>query len=508
MAAQTLGFTIDNGLDNTGLRLWRARAFKRLGRFDEALADCDAASSFSPDDMSILWLRAGLLMSMGRDREALEAVASLGARTGSGTQMPGDEASLQILRASTAFREGRWKEAASAALSVLRQGAHAGGAGSSGRGKAAFHAIVAESLRALGQPERARPHAERAIEGDPDSPELRISLALILWDQGDYKGALAASEAARLRGAEPGEADYLALLSRSQLDDNTSPLVPLLQDLLRKKTRRGEEPDPRLLFALGKCLYHDERPDLARVWFEKVLALVPTHELSRLYLISVAESLEEDEPCTRAYEAYLDLFPDNSAIRRDFAEFLASRERWKKAETLLEKGLAYAEPTPGTKRMLARAYRENGKYRDASLIYRDLLREDPENGELLMALCLCLSRDGKSEYAVALLESAPLPAMESAGPWIVKGILAGRLGRTESAVEALHKACELEPRHPRPWRELSRLYSSRGLDAFAAEARSRAEALEAGSSRGKKNRKSSIVSEASAGKTADPRGPG
>ena len=71
MARQLLGFAIDNGLEGTAIRLWRAKALRETGRVPEAIADCEAALAASPGDPSIRWLRAGLLLAAGRQAEAL-----------------------------------------------------------------------------------------------------------------------------------------------------------------------------------------------------------------------------------------------------------------------------------------------------------------------------------------------------------------------------------------------------------------------------------------------------
>jgi Flp pilus assembly protein TadD len=78
--------------------------------------------------------------------------------------------------------------------------------------------------------------------------------------------------------------------------------------------------------------------------------------------------------------------------------------------------------------------------------------------------------------------------MRRAGPWIVKGLMAERLGRLETAIDSYRKASELEPRLERPWRDLARIYLSRGLVAFAEEAELRAEEARAKTGKGREGR--------------------
>ena len=469
MARQLLGFAIDNGLDGIGPRLWRAKAYRELGRFREALADCDRALASSPGDGSIRWLRAGLLLASGRQAEAAAEFEELRALDPSLPSLPGDDRSLARLRVSKAFREERWREAAQAAIALLR----------AEPADAPLRAMAAESLRALGEVERAKNHWQRAVEADPESFELRLGLALALWDGGDYAEALRAVERARRLGAPATEADYYAALCRARLGEDPATLLPLLQSLIRSRTAQTGEADPRLMFALGEALYRSGRPDLAAGWFDKVLALSPEHELSLLYRISSAESLGDGPGLAAAYEAYLSRYPDNAKLRRELVNLLISRADWPTACAQLEAGLAYAEPGSGSRRLLAACYRNAGRYREAAIAYRDLLRADPSSGELLVGLAYSLDKAGESAFALALLEKAPAAAKAGAAPWQLQGRIAARLGRKEAALDALRRAAEIDPDNERCWRGLASLYESSGLAGLAANCLERADALAA-----------------------------
>jgi tetratricopeptide (TPR) repeat protein len=479
LARQILGFLIDNGADGAAARLWRAKALRNLGRPREALADCETALASSPEDESLRWLHAGLLLEAGRQAEGLEAMRGLRGGAAAGEPLPRDPAALARYRAAAAFSEGRWKEAAEEALLLLK----ARQPGAPAAEEAALRALIAQSLRELGQTERAAAHWERAIHADPRSPDLRLGLALCFFDLADYPQALTQAEAARALGAPESETEYISLLALTRSGADPDTLIPRLQRLIRERARGSGTADPRLLFALGESLYRSGRPDLALTWFDQVLRLVPDHEMSLLYRISVAESLGDQEAGLQASAAYIAAYPDNEKIRRELVNLLVSLERWEAAAAILEGGLAYGDPGEGARRLLARAWREEGRYREAALIYRDLLRASPSDGELLLALCLCLDRDGKGDHALALLEAAPAAAKKRAAPWIVIGVLHSRRGHTEKAVDALRTATELEPGTARAWRELAAIYAKGGLHEFAASAAAKAKAAELATAR-------------------------
>jgi tetratricopeptide (TPR) repeat protein len=467
MARQVLGFAITNGLDGAAIRLWRAKALRESGNIPEAIRDCEAALAAAPGDPSIRWVRAGLLLASGRGPEALHEFEAIRAKHPELPAFPADDRSLARLRASVAFREGRYKEAVSDCMPLLRADPK----------DAALRSIAAESLRALGELERSRDHWMRAIEAAPKESEFRLGLALVLYDLGDYEASLKAAERARKLGAEASEIDYYTVLCRSRLGEDPARLIPLLQSLLRSRGGRGEGGDPsrptpgvdlRLMFALGEALYRSGRPDLASGWFEKVLSLVPDHELSLLYRISVAESLGNEADREKAYAAYLEAYPDNAKLRREYVSSLSALGDWAGAAAQLELGIPYGEMGERSRRLLAVSYRNAGRYREAAVAYRDLLREEPGSGDLLAGLAYCLDREGQAAYALALLEKAPKAAKAGADPWLLQAALYARVGKVEAAVQALRAAIERERGNERAWRNLTALYRKQGLSELAA----------------------------------------
>jgi len=458
LARQMLGYLIAEGMDGPAPRLLRARALREMGRPAEAIVDCEAALRAAPEDQSIRLLRAGLLMAAGRRSEALAEFESLG-----GASVPPDEAMLQRLRAFEAFKDGRIHEAAKSALDLLKEGGP----------DPALHALVAECLGGLGQTERSLEHWRQAVKGDPRSPDLRMGLALALFEAGDYAACIETARSAESLGAPRSEADYCRLLAQARIGKDPEGLLPLLQTMLAARIRADQGVDHRLFFALGETLYKSGMPDLAAGWFDKVLALEPRHELALLYAISAAESSGDDSTVRNRYEAYLRAYPDNEAVRRQFLVRLADESAWQDLARAAEAGMPYGGKSEPYRRLYARALREAGKFREAALLYRDLLRERPEDGDMLIALALCLDRDGKADYALSLLEKAPAASKEKAAPWIVMGILRSRKGRTEGALDAMRKAIELEPGNERALRDLARLYERAGLREFAANSRER-----------------------------------
>lgn len=466
MARQMLSFVIKNGHDGAGPRLWLAKALRELGNNSEALAECERAMAFAPEDDSLRWLRAGLLLSSGRHEEALAEFDELRSLHPELPGLPQNAQAVANIRAALAFRNGEWKEAVTEALALLKANPD----------NPSLRAMAAESFRELGQLDKARNHWERAIASDPAEPDFHLGLALVHFELGEFADAQAQVARARRLGADEGESEYYEVLIESrkrglkgEAAEPDQDLVARIQEQIKS---RGAE--PHLMFALGEELYRSGRPDLASGWFDKVLYLIPGHELSLLYRISVAESLGDGKALLSAYGAYLKAYPDNKTIRKEYVDALFGAASWAEAAKALELGIAYGLAMP---RRLALAYRNAGRFADAALLYRDLLRENPESQEFLLALAFCLDKTGRADYALKLLESAPSAAKTGAGPWIIMGLLNARKGRTEAALDSYRKATELEPGNARAWQELGLLYRRQGLAEFAAASLEKARLL-------------------------------
>ena len=219
--------------------------------------------------------------------------------------------------------------------------------------------------------------------------------------------------------------------------------------------------------SLSPLYSKEEIESITKLIFEKVLGLAPDHELSLLYRISVAESLEDAGARAEAYASYLEAYPDNSKLRREYVSLLVDLGDWAGAAAQLELGMPYGEMGEPSRRLLAVSYRNAGRYREAAVAYRDLLREEPSSVELLVGLAWCLDREGQADYALALLEKAPKAAKAHADPWILQAALYAKADRIEAAVKALRTAIDHDRRNERAWRNLCALYRKQGLTELA-----------------------------------------
>lgn len=462
MARQMLSFVISNGLDGVPQRLWRSRAYRELRRIPEALADCRAALSTHPKDPGLLTLEALLLLADGDPEDAAAATTRLKSLWPEMADVAWTEDSLERYRAVALLKDGDYQGALRAAVGVLRRGGPDAG----------MRALAAEACRELGRFDRAVEHLSRALELDAGNPDLLFERAVCRWRRSEFQEALADFGRARKAGADADAVEYWSVLCRCRLGQGGPAVLESLQKMLRLRPA-----DPPLMFALGEALYRDGRPDLARGWFDRTFEADPEHEMAALYRISSRESLGEGDAALDAYADYLEGWPDNSAIRREYVGALMGARRYADAAEAIERGIPYERPGTQDHAALAACYRNTGRHREAGTLYRSLLRASPDNEEYLLGLALCLEKTGLTSTAVELLTKGA-PYVGKPGPWSALGLLQARKGRAEQALEAFRKAAEIDPADPKPLRNMARIYEKTGLSDLARKYKARASALE------------------------------
>lgn len=470
LASQMLGFIIANGMDGIGPRVYRAKAYREQGRARDALADLTEAMRQAPDDQSLAMQAAVLYFALGEPQTALAILERSGAKLPGGPETQLSEASIERWRAAIAFSAGDYRSALAAALSRIKQGDR----------DPAIRALAAQANYELGRYEKAAAHYRLAIAADPKSPDLRMGLSLSLWELGEWDEARAAAKAAARCGADPADYLYVETLCDARSGAPPSSLIERTQNLLR--VRPG---DGRLMFILAEAYYKTGRPDLAGPWFEDIAALDPSHEMALLYLVSVAESGADEGNILAAYARYLERFPDNGSMRKQYVDRLVRARSWEEAAAAIEDGYAYGMRGKGPDRLLAFCYRGAKRWREAAAMYRSLLIDDARNVEYLLGLTHCLERSGAREMAAAVLSRGAAYIAKEAEPYLALGVMLARGGKAESAANAFTKAAELAPADPRPLRNLANLYERGGIREMAERFRERADRLERPNREGK-----------------------
>lgn len=468
LGSQMLQFVLNNGLEAPLPHLELGRIYREAGQLQEALFHYTAACRLAPDDASIRWYRASLLMMLNQHQEALKEIETIRDLGSEVPELSWNAELIERFMIRSFLADGAWSRAARACSLWLKK-----------RGPdPMIHAMYAEALRNLGDLDTAQNHLSKAIELAGQQAELRYAQLMLAWEREDWstlQKTLAILQ--RLEGDSSIIQRFKALVL-DHTSENDKEVISQLQQAIR-----NTGPSPELMFALAQRYFHIGMPDLAETWYEKTIQVQPDHERAYLGSIASLEILLQDGQTAAAdaliqrYTDYLDRWPDNRSIRREYALFLVKQERYELAEQELEALLTWDSANKTLRRLLAYIYRKNRRYRDAAVLLKGLLKEDPQNVALLLELVGCMDRSNLKTYTYPILEKAIKHFKHSADIALAFGDAAYRAKKIEQALDAYREAASRAPDDPRPYQRLALVYRKQGVtelaDRYEMEAKNR-----------------------------------
>jgi Flp pilus assembly protein TadD len=428
-----------------------------MGKFEEALKHYSRALDFAPDDRRIRWSRVSILMALGKNNEAREEIEIIRAKEPGIPELPWNSSLVDIFMIRSFLEAGEWRSAAELCRNYLRY------ENQNLQDAAIIHALFAEALRNLRDFPAAHNHLVRAQEDKPGELEFWYADILVSWEGKDWKSLKKALQRLESLGGETELIRRFSVLleARSCRDDKKT--LALLQNAVRSLG-----PEPELMHALGSAYLKLGFAEEAKNWFRKTIQLIDHHEEAWLGEMAALEVLvkegvgKADDELGKAYNSYLERWPDNISIRRERALFLIKVFEYAEAAEELEKLLLREPSNPSLRRVLAYAYRKTGRYREAAVFLKALLRERPNSLELLLEYSGCLERAGGIRYALTILEKARGVFKDSSKLLMALGILYFRNKNTDAAFEILRKATGLDHEDPRPYEWLAVIARKKG----------------------------------------------
>jgi tetratricopeptide (TPR) repeat protein len=486
LGSQMLRFVLENGGEGPLLRLELGRACRETGLLEEALEHYGEALKEAPGDLRIRWYRASILMSLGKNAEALEEISSIRATGSDLPDLPWNSELVDLFMIRSFMDTGEWRRAADSCRHWIKH-----------RGPdPVIHASYAEALRNLKDYRSAINHLERAAELNPGSLQLWYERILVAWEGENWKALRKALRVARTLGADKDLTRRFSILLEAKTNENDEEVIGLLQGAIRNLG-----PEPELMSALGERYLKVGFLSEALSWFRKTVLIQDRHEKARLGEIASLEALSKDfkprdseirntgkrppggrtgvrpgtaaagggllaaaercgDPETAekyyrelriAYDNYVLRWPDNYSLRRERALYLLNTFEYEEAVKEMETLLVREPSNPSLRRVLAYGYRKTGRFREAAVFLKALLKEDPGNIQILLEYSGCLRRAGGARYAVAVLERAVQTFNRVPELYMALALLYAGEKKLEKAFDLLREAAALNREDPRPW---------------------------------------------------------
>ena len=479
LGSQMLRFVLENGGDNTLLRLELGRACRQLGENREALEHYDRALEFSPGDPRIRWYRTSILMALGEQKQALDELEQIRAADSSLPDLPWNSQLVDLYMIRSFLETREWRRSADCCRLWIKQYGH----------DPLIHAMYAEAQRNLNNFPSALNHLEQALKLDPGNIHLWYEQLITAWESENWKVLEKALRNIKKISGEDDVYRRFSVLLKVKTTDDEKEAIALLQ-----KAIGSLGPEPELMYALGENYLKIGLADLALNWFKKTITVQENHEKAWLGSISALEVLSGGEgraaksrgllakaerqeemrdereiarQLRESYDGYIKRWPDNFQIRRDRALYLIHTFEYREAVAELETLLAWQPSNFGLRRVLAYAYRKTGRYREATVYLKALLREKPRELDILLEYTGCLERSGAAQYAILVLEKAREFIKRKNEIPLALGLLYAKQRNHEKAFELLLEAASLDQKDPRPHRWMANLAAQKGDTAGA-----------------------------------------
>jgi len=309
------------------------------------------------------------------------------------------------------------------------------------------HAALAEtSWRQYGETRdaawmaRAIDSSTTALRLDPDRPEVRYTLGVVLGGGG--------------RLAEAVEELRHALTLRPNYDEARRQLGQVL-------AREGRIDDAVVEFQraidlrpgywghyndLGLALFNAGRYSEAATAFEQLTRLQPDNYYGFQQLGTVYQTLGDNARALANYERSIAIRPSAGAVS-NIGTIHYVRGEFAQAVDAYKKAVELRPNEPDFHRNLGDAYRRLGRRQEARAAYRMAvelaeaeLKINPTDAERMASLGVLLAKSGDARAARVRVEQATALAPEDIQVWFNAAVVHALAGRTAAAMDALEKA--------------------------------------------------------------------
>src|SRR3989454_475633 len=409
-----------------------AQAFVEEGDYDAALECYDRLLRARPEETSVWFDRAELLVLLDRPEEALQCYTRV---------LDVDRGNRQASyeRANLLFGLGRLSVAVDALREALRLDPS----------KSRDVVQKAEQLRRDGHPNEAVPLFHAILEITPDDPRAILGLGDAFIDLGDADAAEA--QFTRALGKDPQNAPIL--FRKGELLERKGRWGAAVQYHNRAIALRWNYPDPWL--AKGEILLNHDRPTEALECFEKVASFEPQRIEAVAGEARAPAGIGQRGKAEAALAKAIGLAADHPTVRA--ASEAVARMTGPVAEV--------AEPAEPITDLpsLAKAFAamEEEVEPPASSMPSDFqsfvesIEPEKEDTHVLLQLAELAIEGGDPQMGLLRYEQAIERDPRNADAWTGKGVALQQLERFREALEAYDHALSLKPNHElaRKWRE-------------------------------------------------------
>ncbi len=330
-----------------------------------------------------------------------------------------------------------------------------------------MHLLAGECLKNSGRLEESYNHFTRASEINNKTVEPYYGRASVRWLDNDYSGVDSELDKIEIKNPDDDFAEYYRILCSWKLNKDYNTWKPAVENRLKK------EKDGWLLTAKG---YGEMSvSDYLRAYSSFKNALKIENSLSDAWNGLIESAEPAGKPLLPVLKKYLSFYENDTERRILYAGMLARNGDYRTASDQYRIIASLSNEIFYIKK-LAYCCRKAGIYREASILYRQLLSNSPFNEEYLKLLLFCMRKEGRDSETLPLLKSA-IEAFKkpSVDLLLVYGVTLYKNGMDEEALNVFQKCIYNGISDRRVYYNMSVIYHKKGLIEWAEMYRKKAE---------------------------------
>lgn len=322
---------------------------------------------------------------------------------------------------------------------------------------------LAKALVAVGDVDGARPLAQRAIELDPEHPELFVTQGRVELGGEDLGAALRAFEAALVLDphwldAALEKARVLFRLERPQEGRAT------LESLLLEDPHHG-----RGLVAWAEWVHLTQGElEASRTSLQKLVERQPYLAEAWKILGRTLELADRPQDALEIYRRGLEQVPKDGPLWARLGVLLARMGRWQEAEEPLRLALEQGQRDATVYLAFGRIAQQRGQWNDVETAARQALEEAPELSAAWNLLAAALEEQQRFDAALEAYDQAIHADSNNWQALFNRSILCTRVGRYGEARQGFEAVLRLQPGHARSHLQLGALLAGALGDVPAA----------------------------------------
>ena len=437
------------GFTSVSTKLYIGIISKELKNFEAATSYIREASELSPDDNLIKNILAELYIRTGNIESSMELLSGYYEQD----EIKDFIDSIDNIERSFAisfWNKKQYDKALHYAVSSLKV-----------ERTADMHLLAGECLKNIGRLDDAYNHYKRASEIAKNIIEPYYGVAIILWMKEDFKSMLTVLE--KINHKNPGDdfADYYKILCSWKAGIN----FKIWQESLEARLKK--ESDNWILTAKGWGLLSLNNKKDAAKSFRKALKNGNSLKESWHGLIEALSIKGSEKPLATVLNNYLKQYKNDTEKRKILIGLLMAEEKYAAASEQLAIIVSSSSDLNFLKKY-AYCCRKAGKYKDAIILYRQILSKDPCNENYLKMLLFCMRKSGRDFETIQVLQGAiALIKKPSTDLILVYGVTLYRNNRNEEALNVFQKMVYNGVNDWRVYRNMGIIYKNKGLNDWA-----------------------------------------